>query len=224
MEKNALSYNSDRSELTIPEYGRNVQKLINHCKTIEDDEYRQRFADRIVYLMYQMNPQSRNVLDYKDRLWKHFFRIAEYDIKVLPPNGEVPSREAAEKKPDQLEYPETVLKFRHYGRHVQTLVAKAIKMEDGPIKDGFIKTIGSFMKMAYKNWNREHYVSDEIIINDLKVLSQGKLTVGADVSLDGLRNSAPKSRGRSSGRNNGRNNSRNNKRRPNNNNRNRRRN
>lgn len=181
-----MEYNSSRELLIIPEYGRNVQNLIKYCKTIEDPRKRQATAERIVVLMSQMNPQSRTMEDYQVRLWKHFFQIADYDIDVTPPIGEIPKPEDRIKKPDKVGYPTKDTKFRHYGSNVQKLIAKAISMEDGPKKDAFVEVIASYMKLAYKTWNREHYVSDDLIIDDLESLSGGKLKVAHNANLDNL--------------------------------------
>ena len=78
----ALEYNSDRENLTISEHGRHVQKLINHAMTIEDRAKRQSFVESVVNLMHQMNPQTKNVAEYKERLWKHAFRISNYQLDV----------------------------------------------------------------------------------------------------------------------------------------------
>ena len=95
-----IEYNSQKEHLTISEYGRNVQNLVNYARTIEDDEKRQQTAESIVNLMHLMNPIHRNNQEYKEKLWRHFFRIAEFDIKVTPPIGEIPSPESARLKPD----------------------------------------------------------------------------------------------------------------------------
>jgi len=224
-----LEYNSDRDLLVIPEYGRNVQKLIRYGKAIEDKEKRQKYMEQIVELMLQMSPQNKNLDDYKDRLWRHVFRIGGYDLDVTPPNGIKPTPEDERKKPDIVGYPSIDTRFKHYGNNVQHLIDKALSMEEGPIQEGFVEVIGNYMKMAYKTWNREHYVSDEIIIQDLESLSDGKLTVSDDASLDTLANAnrrKKRSNNNSSGRsNNGRNrsNGRSNNGRSNNNNNNRRR-
>ncbi len=181
-----MTYNSQEDLLTIPEYGRHVQNMIDYAKTIEDPKERQQFANQVVNLMNQMNPAYRNVQEYKARLWKHFFRIANYEIDVVAPDGTVPTEREPVKAADKVEYPENLKRFRHYGTNVQSLIEKAIAMEDGVIKEGFVETIASFMKMAYKNWNIEHYVSDEIIMNDLKTMSGGQLSVDENVSLDTL--------------------------------------
>jgi len=85
-----------------------------------------------------------------------------------------PTEEEVKIKPEIVEYPTKEKEFRHYGHYVRVLMEKAIGMDDGPQKDEFVEVIASFMKLAYKNWNREHYVSDEIILEDLKSLSKGK--------------------------------------------------
>lgn len=195
-----MEYNSAREELIIPEYGRNVQKLVEYVKSLEDNEYRQAFAERIVDLMQQMHPQNRNLDDYREKLWKHIFRIANYDLEVLPPSGEKPQPEDARKRPDPVGYPNSDARFRHYGNNVQTLIKKAISMEEGPKRNGFVATIGAYMKLAYKTWNKEHYVSDEVIKGDLASLSNGLLVLDDNISLDNLTNA---NRKRRKGNNNG---------------------
>ncbi len=214
MESNNMQYNSLREDLIMPEYGRNVQKLVNHARTLEDPEFRQKFVERVVELMYQMNPQSKNVLEYREKLWKHVFHIAQYDLDVVPPNGEIP-KPIADYVPEQMEYPEENRRFRHYGFNVQRMIKKAMSMEKGPKQDAFVEVIGSFMKLAYKNWNSNHYVSDENIKNDLKVLSKGELSLDDNASLDGLSNSVKKAKPtkrQHTGRNNKRSRSHNNNR------------
>ena len=183
-----MEYNSQKEILIMPEYGRNVQLLVQHAKTIEDPAYRQAFAERVVDLMYQMNPQNKNVEDYRVKLWRHLFHIADYDIDVKPLTGELPTPEDSRKRPDRVGYPHHDTRFRHYGHNVQKLIERAMEMEDGPIRQGFINVIGSYMKLAYKTWLREHYVSDDLIKEDLTLLSGGKLEVREDSSLDNLAN------------------------------------
>ena len=206
-----MEYNSEKPDLVIPEYGRNIQMLIRHTQTIEDPEMRQEFIERVIDLMQQMHPQNKKIDDYRLKLWKHVFRIAEYNLDVVPPDGEIPTPETDIKKPDPVPYPSHAGGFRHYGHNVQILINKAIEMEDGPKKEGFILVIGSYMKMAYKTWNKEqHYVSDDIIKQDLFKMSDGKLSVPDNQSLDGLSNANRRKKNENdrSGRNDRRNDSR----------------
>jgi hypothetical protein len=190
-----MEYNSKREELIIPEYGRNIQDMIRYARGVPDRAQRQSLIEQIVVLMMQMHPQNRNLEDYRDKMWKHVFRIAEYNLDVMPPNGEIPTPEAHQKRPEKVPYPRKETRFRHYGHNVQVLIAKALTMPEGRKKEGFVQVIGSYMKLAYKTWNKEHYVSDDIIIEDLEHLSGGKLRVMDEASLDNLSRAMPNSQG-----------------------------
>jgi hypothetical protein len=194
-------YNSSQSQITITEYGRNVQKLVEHAKSIANPAERQAFAERIIWLMQQISPQSRNVEDYREKLWKHLFRIADYGLEVSPPEGIVVKPEDAKKHPEKVPYPESQAQFRHYGHNVQRMIQQALEMPEGPKRDGFIAVIGAYMKLAYKTWNREHYVSDEVIKSDLANLSGGQIVIDDAVSLDDL--AAPNGKKRVAGKQHG---------------------
>ncbi|MBK7869964.1 MAG: DUF4290 domain-containing protein [Saprospiraceae bacterium] len=181
-----LEYNSEREDLIIPEYGRHVQKLINFAKTIEEPDKQAVFIERIIDLMMQIYPQSRSVEDYREKLWKHIYRIANYNLVAIPPSGVQPKPSDAVKKPEPIGYPLFEAQFRHYGHNVQKLIHKALSMEAGPKRDGFVEVIGSYMKLAYKTWNKDHYVSDDVIKQDLAVLSDNQLIFDEDTSFDNL--------------------------------------
>lgn len=181
-----FNYNSAEDELIIREYGRNMQKLIRHAKTIEDVEYRQAYVEDIIDLMQEMHPQSRNVADSRAKLWQHIFRIAEYDLEVKTPEGVEPKPEDAFKKPDQLEYPVGEPRYRHYGYNVQRLVKSASEMEDEEKKEGFAQVIGAYMKMAHKNWSRDYNVTNEQIKKDILKMSDQGLELDEKADIDYL--------------------------------------
>jgi hypothetical protein len=160
--------------------------LIKHALTIEDPEYRQAFVEEIIELMLQMSPQNRIFEEQRLKLWHHVFRITNYEIDVMPPNGEKPQPEDRFIQPERVKYPEITATYRHYGHNVQKLIRKALAMEEGPKREGFVAVIGSYMKLAYKTWIKEHYVSDEIIKSDLEKLSAGKLQLPEGIFLDNL--------------------------------------
>lgn len=182
-----LEYNSEREELIIPEYGRNVQKMVKYAKSIEDKEQRQMFIEMVVNLMAQMQPQGRNgAREFKEKLWNHVFLISDYDLDVEAPDGIqiVPLKER--KHPPKLPYPKEERAFRHYGHNVKELLAKAATVEDPEKQEMFINIIGSYMKLAFKTWNKEHYVNDELIRGDLQAMSAGQINIPNDLSLDYL--------------------------------------
>lgn len=195
MRKMEIEYNTSRDELVMPEYGRHVQLMIQQAKTIPDLQRKQAFVEKIVDLMYIMNPQSRSVEDYRERLWKHVFRISGYDLDgVVPTHGPIPDPENDRKKPEPIAYPESEARFRHYGHYIQVLIQKAKEMEDGPVKEGLVASISSYMKLAYKTWNKDYYVSDDIIKGDLVALSDGRLSMPDEVAIENLSPAGPPKR------------------------------
>ena len=180
----ALSYNTSHNKLIIPEYGRNIQLLIEHARSIKDDAYRQAFVEKIVDLMQQMHPQTRNIEDYVAKLWAHVFLIAQYDLDVVAP-CEIPTLADVYKKPAPIPYPSIDVRFRHYGRNVQELVKKASAMEDEDKKQAFTQVIGSYMKMAFRTWNKE-IMSDDSVKRDLHSISKGELTLEEGYNIDTL--------------------------------------
>ncbi len=179
-----FNYNTEGSELIMPEYGRNVQMLINVCKTIEDDWERQGFAESIIELMQIITPYNRNFEEHRKKLWHHFFRIAKYDIKVNPPVGMEFSKELDFVKPEKISYPLNAEKFRHYGSYVSEMISKAKSLDDPEKKKAFALIIASYMKTAIRNWNKEHFISDESIKEDLANMSKGELRISDDVTLE----------------------------------------
>lgn len=179
----SLEYNSTRDKLLFSEYGRSVQKLIQYAKTVEKKEERQQVVEEIVELINQLNPQTKNVLEYKQKLWRHVFKMADYQLDVDYPFGDNPTMTDNTFYPDRVPYPQHEFNWRHYGYNIRVMIDKALKMEDGPVKQGFVETILSYMKLSYRTWNKEHFVSDDIIISDLSVMSGNKLSVDDDHTI-----------------------------------------
>lgn len=187
-----MDYHSTKENILMPEYGRTIQGYLQYAKTIPDARKRQKTVEAIIVLMQQINPAGqKNVEDYREKLWNHAFKITNYELEVTPPAGIVIRRDADKQIKGAVEYPEPTTKFRHYGRNVQTLMHKAIEMPDGGKKEGFVEVIASYMKLAYKTWNKEHYVSDDVVKDDLEFLSEGQLALHeGHSSLDTLAYSA----------------------------------
>ena len=187
--REGMEYNSDRDNLIIPEYGRHVQKMIFHAKTIEKREDRQFFMDMVVQLMGQIVPDNKPSIEVANKLWNHALMIANYEIEVDVPEGVDIVNMAERPKPKKLDYPQRNMKFRHYGANVQKLMDKAKQLEDDPEKkEIFANAIGSYMKMAYRTWHNDQYVNDEVIKGDLKAMSKGDLDLSEEVALDFLGN------------------------------------
>ncbi len=179
----SLEYNSTRDKLLYSEYGRSVQKLVKYAKTVEDNAQRQAVIEEIVELINQLNPQTKNVLEYKQKLWRHVFKMADFDLDIEHPYGEKPTMEDINQKANKVPYPQHEFNWRHYGYNIRVMIEKALQMEDGLVKKGYVETILSYMKLSFRTWNQEHFVSDELIISDLVVLSKNRLFVDENHSI-----------------------------------------
>ena len=200
-----MEYNTTRNDLAIREYGRHVQKLIEYAVEIEDKEERQKFAESVINLMGQLNPHLRNVADFKHKLWDHLFIISDFKLDVDSPY-DVPERETFEAKPAPLPYPQTKIRYKHYGKNVQTMVNKAVEMEDDTQREGFTEVIANFMKMAYQTWSGEE-VSDALIKADMVSISGGKLKISEEMNIEAFSSSTKHRKKKDYSRNNKRNNS-----------------
>ncbi len=185
-----MDYNTTKSKLRFPEYGRTVQSMVDVAKAIADPRERQATVEEIVHLMFQMHPLARTQEDIKVKIWKNVFAMADYQLDVQPPQGIDVSADAARVKPEPVAYPPITRRMRHYGYNVGSLIQKCIEMPEGPKKEAFTETIAAYMKLAYKTWNREHYVSDEVVKDDLEILSDGQLVLENHGSLDILADQA----------------------------------
>ena len=177
-----LEYNSQREHLVMPEYGRNVQRMIEYCMTVEDRDQRNKVAQSIITVMGQLNPHLRDVEDYRHKLWTHLFVISGFQLDVDSPYPK-PTPETFIEKPEQLTYPRKNIKFGHYGKSVELLIAKAKEYPDGEEKTALIMMIANLMKRYYLAWNRDS-VTDEVILEHLEMLSEGAIKL-KDVSLSG---------------------------------------
>ena len=182
-----LEYNSTKDSLVLPEYGRNIHLMIQYAKTVADYEKRSAYINAIIELMYQMSPLNKNVENFRDRLWNHLYEIAGYDLDVLPPSGIKPEPEAAQKATYNITYPKSDSKLRHYGHNVKKLIAKALETDDEAKKEGLVNTIGSYMKLAFRTWNREHYVTDDVIKSDIITMFDGQLSLEEDKVFDNIK-------------------------------------
>ena len=170
-----LEYNSEREHLIIPEYGRHIQKLVNHCVAIEDEAEKNKMAKAIVKVMGNLQPHLRDVPDFQHKLWDQLFIMSDYKLTVDTPYPK-PEKELLQAKPESLPYPKSASKFRFYGNNIQIMIDTALTWEEGEMKETLIYTIANHMKKCYLNWNKDT-VDDEVIFKHLDELSGGKLSL-----------------------------------------------
>ncbi|MBI9056388.1 DUF4290 domain-containing protein [Labilibaculum sp. DW002] len=180
-----MDYNSARKHLVLPEYGRNVQKMVDFALTVEDRDERNRVVKSIIAIMGNMYPHLRDVSDFRHKLWDHLAIMSDFALDIDSPY-EAPTREKLAEKPDQLPYNNQRIRYRHYGRTIEALILKAIELEDQKEKDALILMIANHMKKSFLNWNKDS-VPDEKIFKDLVEMSKGKLEIPENMRLREIR-------------------------------------
>ncbi|MEA3316699.1 MAG: DUF4290 domain-containing protein [Bacteroidota bacterium] len=170
-----MEYNTTKEKLILPEYGRNIQKLVNYAISVEDKEERNKLAKGIIGIMGDMNPHLRDINEFKHKLWDHLMIISEFKLDIDSPYP-IPSIEKLAEKPKQVPYNNNKIKYKHYGKTLVNLIDAAVIMEEGEEKNVLTEIIADHMKKSYLNWNKDS-VSDEKIFADLAELSGGKINL-----------------------------------------------
>ncbi|MFM2135216.1 MAG: hypothetical protein RL021_616 [Bacteroidota bacterium] len=177
-----VEYNTQRQQLVISEYGRNIQKMVEQALSVEDRDKRNRLAQTIVNVMGYLNPQLRDTADYKHKLWDHLFIISDFKLDVDSPYP-IPSKETARLKPSRISYPTSDIEYRFYGKTMEEMIRKISDMEDGPKKEQFARNLANYMKMSYLTWNKDS-VEDVTILSHLEELSGGNLRLAETARLN----------------------------------------
>ena len=171
----SLKYNSDRSDLIIPEYGRHIHLMVDQIIDIKDKDERNQKAKAIIDVMGNLNPHLRDIPDFQHKLWDQLFIMSDFELDVDSP-FEKPEAELLSKKPKPLDYPNNPPKYRFYGSNLKKMIDAATTWEEGEMKDGLVFNIANHMKKCFLNWNKDT-VDDKVIFEHLKELSEEKLSV-----------------------------------------------
>ena len=170
-----LLYNTERVTLHIPEYGRNVQKMVDYLKTIEDREKRNEQARAIIKVMEILNPAVHLQDNYEQKLWDHLFIIADFDLDVDSPYP-MPERESLNMRPEPVPIEKKPIRASHYGRNIENMIDLVAQQEDEEKKIGMLRVLAGYMRQQYLIWNKDT-VSDETIFQDIEKLSDYRIKV-----------------------------------------------
>lgn len=168
-----IGYNTQLKRLKLPEYGRNIQQMVDFCRTIPDRNERNHCAQSIISSMGNLFPELRDNPDFTHKLWDHLALMADYDLDIDYPFEIVKPEDS---KPHPISYSGSRMIFRHYGLMIQTLVQKAVELDDGPEKDELIRLTANHMKKLMLSVSKDG-VEDERIFNDLCELSNGNIII-----------------------------------------------
>ena len=173
-----MKYNTARDQLILPEYGRNVQKMVDHATTIQNKEERNKCVKTIIDFMGQMNPQLRDLKEFNHKLWDDLFMISKFQLEADSPYP-LPEPKQLDERPEKMPYPKNKIKFPFYGAALENMIRYAVNQNDGRDKEIMTGMIANHMKKSYLLFNK-HSVSNDTIILHLKQLSDNKLTLPKD--------------------------------------------
>ena len=140
-----LLYNTQLKKLILPEYGRNIQNMVDYCLTIEDRDERNHCAYSIVDTMVTMFPELQNEADYVHKLWDHLAIMSDFKLDIDYPY-DVVKEENLESKPEPIHYALEKIKFRHYGKIIERMIVRAAQYPEGEERDALVMLLANHMK------------------------------------------------------------------------------
>ena len=182
MNKPGLTYNTEKEQIVISEYGRCVQEMIKKLPEIDDREQRTEAAKYIISVMVQMNPGIKQSSDYEHKLWDHLYMISGYNLDVDSPFP-APLPAEQQSKPQHIGYQNNDIKYGHYGQYLIKMIEAASLEENEEVREALAFSLAGQMKRNYLEWNKS-VVNDQVIIDDLKNISNGRLIISDESKLN----------------------------------------
>lgn len=182
MERIGLTYNTEKEQIVISEYGRCIQEMVKKLPEIEDRQQRTEAARYIINVMVQMNPSIKQSSDYEHKLWDHLHIISGYKLDVDSPYAP-PTPMEQQKKPQHIGYQNNDIKYGHYGQYIVKMIEAASEETNDEVREAVAYSIAVQMKRNFMEWNKS-IVNDQSVIDDLKNISNGRLTLPDDTKLN----------------------------------------
>ena len=176
-----LYYNTEREKLAMPEYGRNVLKMVEDVKRIEDRTKRSEQARAVVRVMEILNPQVHSADNWEQKLWDHLYIMAGYDLDVDSPYP-MPSPEQRKSRPEIIPLKKKPIKATHYGRNIESIIDLIASEPEGEMKTAMIRSLAMYMRQQYLIWNKDS-VADTTIFSDIEKLSDYRIKVPEGLTL-----------------------------------------
>lgn len=176
-----LDYNTEREKLAMPEYGRNVLKMVEDVKKIEDRAKRSEQARAVVRVMEILNPQVHSADNWEQKLWDHLYIMAGYDLDVDSPYP-MPSPEQRKSRPEIIPLKKKPIKATHYGRNIESIIDLIASEPEGEMKTAMIRSLAMYMRQQYLIWNKDS-VADTTIFSDIEKLSEYRIKVPEGLTL-----------------------------------------
>ena len=173
-----LDYNTQREQLVLPEYGREIQKMVDHALTLPTKEERQACAESIIATMSILFPQGYDAIDLEHKLWDHLAIMSNFQLDIDYP-FDVSEAIKAATKPQRVGYTSSHIPVRHYGKLLFETFERLKNMPEGEERDALVRLTANQMKRALVEWG--HGAADnERVASDLAAFTNGKIQLDLD--------------------------------------------
>lgn len=173
-----MDYNTQRKKLPLPEYGRNIQKMVDYLFTVEDRDKRNKSAQVVIDVMGNLYPYLRDVAEFKHKLWDHLAIMSDFKLDIDYPYNP-PTPDILTEKPNRVPYPQNNITYKHYGFTMELMIDKISELQ-GEEREILIEQVANHMKKSYLSWNKDA-VEDEKIFMDLYELSGKQVRVNKEL-------------------------------------------
>lgn len=173
-----LDYNTQREKLILPEYGREIQCMVDYAVGLPEKAERQRCAKAIIDIMKRMVPRDRGNADYEQKLWDHLALMSDFKLDIDWP-FDINDARRMKTKPEPMPYPMKDIPVRHYGSMIFDIFEKLKTMEPGPERDEIVRRTANQMKRNLAQWSHGS-IDNEKVANDIAHFTDGKVELPAD--------------------------------------------
>ena len=178
------NYNYTRRKLYLPEYGRHIQEMVDSLLSIEDRRERTRQAKAVIAVMGNLNPLLRDTADFTHKLWDHLIIMSDFKLDVDSPYP-LPSRQDLTVEPRRMNYPQSYIQYKHYGKYVGRMLRRLSDERNPAIVSRAVDNIARYMRTKSYEYNQEH-PNNEVIIKDIRRMSGNAIAID-EVALNNLR-------------------------------------
>jgi hypothetical protein len=171
MDIQGLDYNTHRDKLLMPEYGREIQKMVDYAIGLTEKSERQSCAQEIIRMMETKVPELRDNVDFEQTLWDHLYLMSHKQLDIDWPY-DVTAAEKLQNKPNAIPLPQESMRMRHYGKLLEQLFERLKTMPEGEERDALVYYTANQMKRNLTTWGHGS-MSDEKVADDLARYTDG---------------------------------------------------
>ena len=173
MKIKGLDYNTQRERLVLPEYGREVQQMVDYCVSLKSRAERQRCANTIIAVMERMMPHTYENKDYRQKLWDHLALMSGFQLDIDYP-CDITEAQKMLQKPAPMRYPMKRIPVRHYGNMMFEVFELLKNLPNGAERTELTRLAANQMKRDLVLWGPGSS-DDEKVASDLADYTDGKI-------------------------------------------------